>query len=53
MSTVHVVPVADIVEHMTTEDCLCGPTPELVRTDQGGDGWLYVHHSLDGRENNE
>lgn len=41
---VHVVPVDDLVDH-EHEDCVCGPTVEFVE-----DGWLYVHHALDGRE---
>lgn len=36
---------------ITIKDCVCGPTPELVRNDDGTDaGWLHIHHSLDGRE---
>ena len=34
-------------------DCPCGPTPELVKRFLRRDGWLYVHHSLDGREHRE
>jgi hypothetical protein len=34
----HVVPVADLVNHETTDDCVCTV------------GWVVVHHSLDGRE---
>lgn len=50
MSRVHVVPVGDLIEHDSEgEDCVCGPTVELVET-LSGDGWLFVHHSLDGRE---
>jgi hypothetical protein len=45
----HVMPLADLIEHATDPDCPCGPTPELVRRDVG-DGWVYAHHSLDGRE---
>lgn len=33
--------------------CPCVPTPELVPNGSGPDGWMYVHHSLDGRENHE
>ncbi len=82
MSTVHVLPVDDAVEHhvpggldghgLGCADCLpgkwlalesldgddtecpCGPTPEHVPSEVGGeDGWLYTHHSLDGREQHE
>ena len=51
MSTVHVVPVNDLVEHETDgDDCVCGPDIEAVRRDDGSVGWLVSHHSLDGRE---
>ena len=54
MSTVHVFPVKDIIEHDTdTDDCVCGPTAEPVIDDDGSCGWVFVHHSLDGREANE
>jgi len=50
---VHVTPRNDIVWHVTTEDCVCGPEVEHVPNSDGPDGWLYTHHSLDGREANE
>jgi hypothetical protein len=54
MSTVHVVPVNDIVEHDSDGgDCICGPTTEAVMRDDGSNGWLIIHHSLDGREARE
>lgn len=43
----------DLVKHETSEDCVCGPTVEPVKDDDGSVGWLYVHHSLDGREKAE
>lgn len=46
----HVTPTNDLIEHTTTEDCVCVPTPQRVEREDGSDGWLYVHHSLDGRE---
>ncbi len=49
----HVIPCADLIDHLTDPDCLCGPTPELVKHADGSDGWMYIHHSLDGRERNE
>lgn len=53
MAVVHVLPVGDLIEHEAAGDgCPCGPTPEMVRGDDG-DGWLIVHHSLDGRERDE
>lgn len=46
----HVVPVGDLIEHPLTDDCLCGPRVEAVQREDGSTGWMYVHHSLDGRE---
>ena len=52
--TVHVLPVNDLVEHEDEGDgCVCGPRVEPVPCDDGSMGWLIVHHSLDGREENE
>lgn len=50
---VHVVPVDDVVDHHAGPDCVCGPRVEPVGRDDGTFGWLYVHHSLDGREQHE
>lgn len=52
---VHVVPVGDGVPHAEDEtgDCICGPTVEPVFRDDGSNGWLTTHHSLDGRERHE
>lgn len=50
MSTGHVHPVNDLVEHQLGEDCPCGPRTEPVMRDDGSSGWLVVHSSLDGRE---
>lgn len=46
----HVLPVDDLIEHETTDDCPCGVTPETVKREDGSMGWVVVHHSLDGRE---
>jgi hypothetical protein len=45
---VHVLPVNDLIDHTTAWDCLCGPLGE----DHDGT-WLYIHHSLDGREHDK
>lgn len=45
----HVFPLGDLVEHEETEDCICGPEVEPVERADGSFGWLYSHHSLDGR----
>lgn len=52
MSAVHVVPVNDLIEH-PDNDCPCGPDVEPVFREDGSNGWLIVHHSLDGREKEE
>lgn len=54
--TLHVYPVADLVEHDTESDradCVCGPDTEPVPCDDGSIGWVITHHSLDGRELHE
>lgn len=55
----HVLPVADLVDHDASEHCVCRPSteivvePGIVGTVDGPDGWIFVHHSLDGRELHE
>ncbi len=54
MSTVHVVPLNDLITHDTDgAPCPCGPATEAVFRDDGTNGWLVTHHSLDGRERHE
>lgn len=53
MTAVHTMPVGDFIEHVTSEDCPCGPTAEAVKRDDRSVGWLHVHHSLDNREAGE
>lgn len=51
MSTVHVLPDGDLIEHVeVSEGCPCGPAVEAVFREDGSNGWVIVHHSLDGRE---
>lgn len=50
---IHTVPVNDLIEHDLSPDCICGPECEAVERDDGSFGWLYSHHSLDGRERHE
>jgi hypothetical protein len=52
VTTVHVVPVDDVVGHVT-DDCPCGPTDKPVERADGSYGWVAIHHSLDGREATE
>jgi len=50
MSSYHVFPVGDYIDHDAGgEDCVCGPSVEVL-VDGGPMDWLYLHHSLDGRE---
>lgn len=47
----HVMPNRDLIEHEASEDCVCGPEPlNVTEMGDAGDRWVYVHHSLDGRE---
>lgn len=50
--TQHVMPTADLVQHEPTEHCVCAPAIKRADTPDG-DGWIYIHHSLDGRERTE
>ncbi|WP_178880218.1 hypothetical protein [Streptomyces acidiscabies] len=49
----HVVPIGDLVDHTSDDDCVCGPRAEPVKGDDGSVDWLMIHHSLDGREQTE
>lgn len=50
---VHVVPRDDLVAHVRSDDCACGPTTEPVQREDGSYGYLITHHSLDHREASE
>lgn len=47
---VQVFPIDDLIEHDLDDDCVCVPRETLVHCDDGSDGWVITHHSLDGRE---
>jgi len=50
-NTAHVIPVADhIIHDIGQGGCVCGPTIEPCQRADGSDGWIHIHHSLDGRE---
>ena len=49
----HVTPIDDIVQHEQSDDCVCMPSPEAIKRDDGSVGWMHTHHSLDGRERHE
>lgn len=46
----HVYPMADVIEHELSGDCVCGPEAQPVTREDGSIGWVIVHASLDGRE---
>lgn len=51
--TVHIVPSGDLIEHDTDTfdaDCVCGPTTEARKGDDGSVGWVLIHHALDARK---
>jgi hypothetical protein len=53
---VHIHPISDLVAHDTSTDeadCPCGPEVRPVQRGDGTYGWEIVHHSLDGREQQE
>lgn len=45
---IHVVPVNDWREHEIDKECWCCPT--LDDGDEYGYEKIYIHHSMDGRE---
>jgi len=50
----HVMPVGDLIEHLESTKCLCGPKIEAIQVnDPRSVGVLITHHSLDGREHEE
>lgn len=51
--SIHVMPSNDLIEHDDSDECVCGPECEPVQREDGTFGWLYSHHSLDGRELSE
>lgn len=53
--TAHVIPVDDLLRHdiFSDGDCVCGPATIPVVAAHGGFGWVFQHHSLDGREHTE
>jgi len=49
-NSMHIMPKNDLILHVSDDDCVCGPQPEMVKRGDGSVGWLMVHHSLHGRE---
>jgi hypothetical protein len=47
---VHVAPIGDVIAHDLDEDCVCGPSVEIIPNPDGPDGYMWTHHALDGRE---
>lgn len=55
MSSIHTIPVGDLIEHDTSDvgDCICGPEAVPIELSDGSIGWQILHHALDGREHSE
>jgi hypothetical protein len=51
--SIHVEPIEDDVGHSRSESCICGPTMQFGDDEGVYSVPLIIHHSLDGRENNE
>lgn len=49
----HVLPVADLVDHELSEECICGPKVSAVFREDGSNGWVVNHWALDRREATE
>jgi hypothetical protein len=49
----HLIPEKDLVDHVPSEECVCGPHWELTESDDGIIFQMVTHHSLDGREKHE
>lgn len=47
MDNLHVIPIDDLREHISSADCWCKPAQ-----DQSIDN-IYIHNSMDGREQYE
>lgn len=47
---VHTLPVGDLIVHEAAQDCVCGPSIIPLERDDGSYTWVWLHHSLDGRE---
>lgn len=50
MSDVHVHCVTEGIAHELSYDCWCGPECVPIESDDGSIGYLYQHHTIDGRE---
>ena len=49
MDVFHVTPINDLREHESSEKCWCNP----VLDDEPSANLVWVHNSMDGRENYE
>jgi hypothetical protein len=51
MTTLHVTPINDLIEHEAVgTECVCGPQERPEKAEDGSINWICVHNSLDGRE---
>lgn len=49
MTTLHVAPSGDLIEHNADDDCARGPVAQPI-TDNGAVHWLPVHHGHERHE---
>lgn len=49
----YIMPVGDAVAHEEGEECICGPDVEQLLADDRLVSVMIIHHSLDGREQDE
>ena len=49
MTTIHVTPIDDLIEHELSDDCVCGPSTMMTLEGE----WIIIHESLDRREDAE
>jgi hypothetical protein len=49
----HVTPIADLIEHESSENCVCGPEIKPLKRSDGSIVYVYLHHALDGRKDSE
>lgn len=46
----HVVPVADLMDHTLHAECACEPDVDLVERADHSVATIYIHNAKDGRE---
>jgi hypothetical protein len=49
-TTVHTLPVNDVIAHEPSEDCACQPIVQPVKDEDGTMNWQIIHNAWDGRQ---